>query len=1142
MRPRVLTGTVLAGFRVKSLVGEGAMGAVYLAEEISSGRRVALKLLAPELARDERFRQRFLRESQLAGSLDHPHIVRTVASGDENGLLYLAMEYVEGADLRELLQREGRLDPERAIDLIGQVGGALDAAHAVGLVHRDVKPRNILVAEEASGEHAYLCDFGLARHVSSVSSLTGERGFVGTIDYVPPEQIEGGKIDSRADTYSLGCVLYECLAGTRPFDRESELSVVFAHLNEPPPRLTDVRPDLPVAFDTIFATALAKSPDDRYSTCGEFARAARSALRGEAYVPRRVRRRLLLTTAVALAAVGAAIAGVLASQNEPAKAQALPFRPSALNVFDARTRHVERKVSFGMRLDVGDTWSDVAVTGRSAWVVLGARRRLLRIDVPTGRVVRVVKLPFSPGARLLTALGSVWVTEDLGPRLLRIDASTGTIERRYTFRGESLGAGLAFGAGALWLTLGPDGRSDVARVDPNSGRVLRRFATGSRWLTFGDGAVWAVDPTNGVVTKIDPVENKIAARTKLHGWVSDLAVGGGTVWVPVIPDSVVFRLSENDLSVQGTAQTGPDPQRLSFAAGRLWIANTAASTVSFLDQVSEERKVLAASAEPTAILFHDGRLFVGASPAPTPLPPIDGEELRISTPTEDGQYGSTDPLNSNFTNEQLMFATCANLLNYPDSAGPDGTRLRPEIAAAMPSVTRGGRTYTFRVRSGFRFSPPSNEPVTAATFKRSIERELSPALRFSPGPRLVSDIVGEQAYRSRAAAHISGVVARGNVLSIMLTRPAGDFRTRISMPAFCPVPSTIPENTYSTGAMPSAGPYYIDSSEGSRTVLLRNPNYHGSRPRRPARIIYTNNLPTPSAVSLANTGSLDLLPQDFDGTTPFFDPGGVLARRTGTGSAAARAGRQQYFLYPAPLVDYIVFNANRPLFRDVRLRRAVNYAIDRRTLAAAFGDAPADRIVPPAVSGFPAGSAYPLDGPELTIARKLAGRGHRHAVLYWCGPDARQQTLAHIISANLERIDIAVSVTASESCPKSGRYDAKVRRADLILFSSLGFDERDPEPFLEWVVKRDGSVGSALGRGLWTTPNFRKRLVRASVLSGPARTRAYARLVGELTHAAPFAVFGSFVWTEYFSPNVGCKLFHAEYGVVDIGALCKRRH
>jgi ABC-type transport system substrate-binding protein len=1139
MRPRVLTGTVLAGFRVKSLVGEGAMGAVYLAEEISSGRRVALKLLAPELARDERFRQRFLRESQLAGSLDHPHIVRTVASGDENGVLYLAMEYVGGADLRELLQREGRLDPERAIDLIGQVGEALDAAHAVGLVHRDVKPRNILVAEDASGEHAYLCDFGLARHVSSVSSLTGERGFVGTIDYVPPEQIEGGKIDGRADTYSLGCVLYECLAGRRPFDRESELSVVFAHLNEPPPRLTDVRPDLPLAFDTVLATALAKSPDDRYSTCGEFGRAVRAALYGKTLTPRRGRRRLLLSGAVVLAAVGAAIAGLLASRNEPAKAQALAFRPSALNVLDARTRHVQERVPFGTRLDVGDTWSDVAVTGRSAWILLGARHRLLRIDVPTGRVVRIVKLPFQPGARLLTALGSVWVTQDLGPSLLRIDALTGKIERRFTFPQESLGAGLTYGAGALWLTLGPDGRSDVARVDPHSGRVLRRFATGSRWLTFGDGAVWAVDPGNGVVTKIDPVENTIAARTKLHGWASDVAVGGGIVWVSVIPDSVVFRLSEDDLSVQGTSPTGPDPQRISFAAGKLWIANTAAAAVSFLDQVSGARQVLAATAEPTAILFHDGRLFVGASPAPSPLAPIKGEELRISTPTEDGQYGATDPLDYGFTNEQLMYATCANLLNYPDSAGPDGTRLRPEIAAAMPSLTRGGRTYTFRVRSGFRFSPPSNEPVTAATFKRSIERELSPAIRFSPGPRLVSDIVGEPAYRSRTAAHISGVVARGNVLSITLVRPAGDFPTRISMPAFCPVPSSIPATTYSTGAIPSAGPYYIDSSQGDRTVLLRNPNYHGSRPRRAARIVYTNDVPTPSAVSLANTGALDLLPQDFDGTTPFFAPDGVLARRTGAGSSAAQAGRQQYFLYPAPLVDYIVFNANRPLFRDARLRRAVNYAIDRRALAAAFGDAPADRIVPPAVPGFPAGRIYPLDGPDLVTARKLAGRVHRHALLYWCGQDARQRTLAHIISADLARIGIAVSVTAAESCP--GHYDAKVRSADLILFSALGNEERDPAPFLEQALARDGSAGSALGPGLWTAPSFRKRLARAAVLSGPARRRAYTRLVGEVTRSAPFAVFGSFVWTEYFSPKVGCKVFQAEYGVVDVGALCKRR-
>ena len=188
------------------------MGAVYLANDVSSGTRVALKLLAPELARDERFRQRFLRESRLAASLEHPNIVRTLGYGEQESLLYLAMAYVEGWDLRDLLRREGRLEPAHAVAVVGQVAAALDAAHRAGLVHRDVKPGNILIA----GSDALVCDFGLARHISSVSSLTGERGFVGTIDYVPPEQIEGGRIDGRADVYSLGCVLYECLTGERP--------------------------------------------------------------------------------------------------------------------------------------------------------------------------------------------------------------------------------------------------------------------------------------------------------------------------------------------------------------------------------------------------------------------------------------------------------------------------------------------------------------------------------------------------------------------------------------------------------------------------------------------------------------------------------------------------------------------------------------------------------------------------------------------------------------------------------------------------------------------------------------------------------------------------------------------------------------
>ncbi len=329
---RVTVGAVIAGFRIESLIGEGAMGAVYLAED-GEGRRVALKLLSPELARDERFRQRFLRESQLATSLDHPHIVSTVAYGEEDGTLYLAMVYVDGCDLRDLLRREGRLEPERAIQIVGQIAEALDAAHAAGLVHRDVKPGNILLDRDSAAERGYVCDFGLARHVTSVSSLTGERGFVGTIDYVPPEQIEGGPIDRRADIYSLGCVLFECLGGQRPFERDSELSVVFAHLNEPPPRLTELQPELPATFDQVFQTALAKSPDDRYSSCGELATAARAALQGKVLARRRPRRLAVVAIATVVVAAAGTTAGLLLTRGSP---DTLPLTISPTSIAGAR--------------------------------------------------------------------------------------------------------------------------------------------------------------------------------------------------------------------------------------------------------------------------------------------------------------------------------------------------------------------------------------------------------------------------------------------------------------------------------------------------------------------------------------------------------------------------------------------------------------------------------------------------------------------------------------------------------------------------------------------------------------------------------------------------------------------------------------
>ncbi|MEA2475214.1 MAG: hypothetical protein QOE06_3129, partial [Thermoleophilaceae bacterium] len=266
----------LGPYRIGTYIGRGGMGVVYRAEHVHLGRQVALKLLAPELAENESFRERFVRESRVAAQVDHPNVIPIYEAGEADGTYFIAMRYVEGQDLREILHTSGPLDLDRALEVLGQVAGALDAAHGQGLVHRDVKPGNILVV--GGSGHCYLTDFGLTKAISSDTAFTATGQFVGTTDYVAPEQIEGKELDRRTDVYSLGCVFYECLAGTPPFRRETDMAVMWAHMQEPPPRVTDRRPDLPAGLDQVIATAMAKSKDDRFPSCSTFAAAARSAI------------------------------------------------------------------------------------------------------------------------------------------------------------------------------------------------------------------------------------------------------------------------------------------------------------------------------------------------------------------------------------------------------------------------------------------------------------------------------------------------------------------------------------------------------------------------------------------------------------------------------------------------------------------------------------------------------------------------------------------------------------------------------------------------------------------------------------------------------------------------------------------------
>jgi serine/threonine protein kinase len=273
-------GTEVAGYLIGEQIGRGGMAVVYRAHDVRLGRWVALKILAPEIASDESFRQRFISESRAAAAVDHPHVIPVFEAGEADGVLFIAMRYVGGGDVRTLLGRTGPMDAARACGIVGQVASALDAAHASGLVHRDVKPANMLlgvVAGSGHPDHVYLSDFGLSKQALSTVGLTMAGQFLGTLDYIAPEQIEGRPVDGRADLYALASAAFEMLSGAPPFEREQKEALLWAQLSEAPPPLTARRRDLPTAVDRVMAQALAKSPADRFATCLDFAGSLRAA-------------------------------------------------------------------------------------------------------------------------------------------------------------------------------------------------------------------------------------------------------------------------------------------------------------------------------------------------------------------------------------------------------------------------------------------------------------------------------------------------------------------------------------------------------------------------------------------------------------------------------------------------------------------------------------------------------------------------------------------------------------------------------------------------------------------------------------------------------------------------------------------------
>jgi DNA-binding beta-propeller fold protein YncE len=568
-------GTQFAGYRIDDVVGRGGMGVVYRATELALDRPVALKLIAPELAGDASFRERFLRESRLAASIDHAGILPVYTAGEADGELYLANRFVDGTDLRALLE-QGPLRPERALALVGQVADALDAAHARGLVHRDVKPGNVLVD---AADHCYLADFGLTKQLADGDA--GESGLLaGSLDYLAPEQIRRGEVTGRADQYALGCVLYELLAGTPPFRRETEARTLWAHMQEEPTPLA-AYPEL----EPVLARALAKEPGERYESCNAFVDDARAAL-GLGPSPgavRRQRRRIggrLLYLGAALLAL-AAVAVVLALTRGSSETAVAP--PNSLGVVDPVSQELVAAIP------VGNTPTEVAASDDWVWVLNSndGAGTISRIDPETQTRVST----FSVGGtvqNLLAAFGSLWVGTAEG-RVFRVEPSTDLVEDDWTLpnAGEE-SAFLRFDVGAGWLTAGPDAVwagsfRAISRIDPETLQIEPRRSAAWGPMAYGFGSLWVLGPE---LERLSPATMRRVATLNLPGDATDIATGLGAVWV-ADESEAVLRVDPRVESITQTYDVGGSPLGVAVETDAVWAA-TEARTVARIDPRTDD--------------------------------------------------------------------------------------------------------------------------------------------------------------------------------------------------------------------------------------------------------------------------------------------------------------------------------------------------------------------------------------------------------------------------------------------------------------------------------------------------------------------------------------------------------------------------
>ena len=834
------------------------------------------------------------------------------------------------------------------------------------------------------------------------------------------------------------------------------------------------------------------------------------------------RRRRALVGAGALALAGVATAVVVGlTQGGTESAQALAEADS--NIFlAADTGDLVQAVpavrnTTNVRFGAGSLWS------------ASADGELSRIDPTTGEIIASFALEVEPSG-LAVDETSAWVTGRNSPTLYRIDPSINAIVDRFPLPMKDVvtdGTGdVVVGAGSVWVGHGGfNPGAFVERLD-RAGHLQHRFSIlggDADHLAFGDGALWVASQASGELRKIDPRTNRIVLTRPLRGSACCVAAGGGFVWTAVNPDAQIWKVSTNG-AVLGTIELPDLIKNVTYAADALWVAVGNEGTVVRIDPTTNERRTYSIGHRVTDVDVKEGLVAVAVRESVKDVTAdLTGDVVRVARADESlfriGGASADPALYTNFDDAMIQFqyATCAKLYNYPDAEGEAAKTPIPEVAAGMPEVSDDGRAYTIRIREGFRFSPPSNAPVTAESFRYSIERKLSP--KFEPvyfPPEFVS-LAGAEDYHAGRAPHISGLTARGDTLVIRLVHPEPSLTRALALSVFCAVPEGTPIVPHGLETpISSAGPYYLSDHTELAAVLKRNPNYGGTRPQHVDAIVYELGVAPRKAAARIADGTLDYILEVSEDLAPE--------------SEAARAAGDRYRLTPSTPsgLHYLAFNYDRPLFADVRMRRAVQFALNRRVLARLDPDGVslvATRIIPPNMPGFDARPLYPPGG-DLRIARKLA-RGTRARVVvytfddpYYAAPsnDALRRSLAAIGL----RMEILEATNADFS--PGGDYAEKAMRSDLS-WGGGGDELGDLATYLE---------------PLFLLTREERELQRVLRLSPPERDKRAIALARRVDRQSLFAVFDLKTIPELVSRRLGCVVHQPMYPGVDLAALCLR--